>query len=36
MVVAALECGKPKLLRSTFDLIDNQTMVLENACTIKV
>ena len=36
MAVAAVKCQKPKLLRSTFDLIDEQTKVLENACTNKV
>lgn len=32
MAVAAVKCGKPTLLRSTFDLIESHTKVLENAC----
>jgi hypothetical protein len=32
MVVAAVKCGKPQLMRSTLDLIDAQTKLLENEC----
>jgi hypothetical protein len=32
MAVAVVKCGKPKLLRSTLDLIDAQTKLLENEC----
>jgi hypothetical protein len=33
MSVAAVNCAKPNLLRSTIDIIDAQTKVLEDACT---
>jgi hypothetical protein len=33
MVVASVKCGKPQLMRSTLDLIDAQTKLLENECS---
>jgi hypothetical protein len=33
MVVAVVKCGKPQLMRSTLDLIDAQTKLLENECS---
>jgi hypothetical protein len=32
MVVAVVKCGKPQLMRSTLDLIDAQTKLLEDEC----
>jgi hypothetical protein len=33
MAVAVVKCGKPVLMRSTLDLIDAQTKLLENECS---
>jgi hypothetical protein len=33
MAVAVVKCGKPQLLRSTLDLVDAQTKLLENECS---
>ncbi|MCH91173.1 protein FAR1-RELATED SEQUENCE 5-like [Trifolium medium] len=32
MVVAVVKCGKPQLMRSTLDLVDAQTKLLEDEC----